>query len=124
MAKSRTARRGRPQQGPRTVAPRPLAARTRHILWLLLAAALLLSVAANLAIDPKGHFGIDGSFGFFAWFGFAACVALVVIGKIFGVFLRRDETYYADGPDAGTEPPGGPTPGAPRPGTAGGKSAS
>lgn len=122
MARSRQSRRDADARGPRKVAPTALRPRTRRTLWLALGAALLLAVAANFAIDQKAHFGIDGSFGFYAWFGFLACVALIVLGKIVGVFVRRDPDYYRAGADAGTAPPGGQVAGTPRPGTEGGKS--
>ncbi|MEQ8345694.1 MAG: hypothetical protein RIB84_11660 [Sneathiellaceae bacterium] len=120
MAKSRTTR-ARPKDrgqkaraaATRTATPRPLAQpRTLRRLWGVLAGALLLVVLANFAITPKGHFGIDGSFAFFAWFGFLSCLALVILGKVIGVFVRRDESYYATGLDLGDDDaaPGVPAP--------------
>lgn len=123
MAKPRSSRRAAPSPHPRPDAPRPAAARhpggqrpgaapaaglrraapaalrpqTRRSLWLLFAAALLLSLLADFFIHPKAHFGIDGSFGFFAWFGFLACLVLIVLGKIVGVFVRREADYYLAG---------------------------
>jgi len=41
-------------------------------------------------------FGIDGVFGFNAWYGFAACVALVAVAKTVGFVLKRRDTYYDD----------------------------
>ena len=64
-------------------------------------------VLANFFIHGKGHFGIDGSFGFFAWFGFLSCIAVILVGKVLGVFLRRDEGYYRQGLDLGDDPPPG-----------------
>ena len=65
-------------------------------LWIGSIAGLALLVAADLLIHKHAHFGIDGTFGFAAWFGFAACVALVVGSKLLGVFLKRPDTYYDD----------------------------
>ncbi len=67
---------------------------TIRLLWiggLVLLAAL---VALDLVVRHKPHFGIDGTFGFGAWFGFAACVAMVLFAKLLGVFLKRPDTYY------------------------------
>ena len=43
-----------------------------------------------------GHpgFGIDGTFGFYAWYGLGTCVAMVLVAKGLGLFLKRPDTYY------------------------------
>lgn len=54
--------------------------------------------AALLAIDvlvPKhGAFRIEHAFGFYAFFGLIACVALVLIAKLLRHILMRPEDYY------------------------------
>jgi hypothetical protein len=65
-------------------------------LWFIAAAILALSVAAELVLPRTGHFGVDGWFAFGAWFGFAACVVLILGSKLLGVFLKRPDHYYAD----------------------------
>jgi hypothetical protein len=45
-------------------------------------------------ITPHSHFGLDGTFGFAAWFGFVSCVALIAISKALGFFLKRPDDYY------------------------------
>lgn len=65
-------------------------------LWMVLTGALALEVLAQLAFPVESHFGIDGIFGFAAWFGFGACVVLVVIAKTLSVFVKRPDTYYDD----------------------------
>jgi hypothetical protein len=40
------------------------------------------------------YFGLDGTFGFGAWFGFASCVAMIVFAKALGALLKRPDTYY------------------------------
>lgn len=67
-------------------------------LWIGFIAVLVLLLLANFAIHPKGHFGIDGTFGFFAWFGFLSCVAMVIGSKVLGVFLKRKDSYYDSPP--------------------------
>lgn len=65
-------------------------------LWILFAAILAVTVLADLFVAHHPHFGLDGTFGFGAWFGFASCVALVLFAKLLGVFLKRPDTYYDD----------------------------
>ena len=38
-------------------------------LWIALFAALALLLVAGAAFPEHGHFGLDGTFGFAAWFG-------------------------------------------------------
>ena len=63
-------------------------------LWLLFIAVLAVTVIADLFIEHHPHFGIDGTFGFGAWFGFASCVVLIVLAKLLGAVLKRRDTYY------------------------------
>jgi uncharacterized membrane protein YhdT len=70
--------------------------RTIRWLWGIFGVVLGLTVAAGLVIESYGHFGLDGTFGFHAWYGFAACVAMVVVAKLLGVLVKRPETYYTD----------------------------
>lgn len=68
-------------------------------LWWGFAIVLALTVAAQLFIYVKGYFGADGWFGFGAVFGFLSCLAMVLVAKGLGFFLKRDENYYAGGDD-------------------------
>ncbi len=72
----------------------PFTARTARILWIVFAAILALTVAGELFIHRHSLFGIDGSFGFNAWYGFIACVGLVVASRLIGFVLKRPDTYY------------------------------
>lgn len=63
-------------------------------LWLGFIAVLALTVFAQLLFPAKGYFGVDGWFGFGALFGFLACLAMVLVAKGLGVFLKRDQRYY------------------------------
>ncbi len=65
-------------------------------LWIGFAVVLVLTVLAQAVVSIKGYFGVDAWFGFAAVFGFGACVAMVVVAKGLGVFLKRDERYYDD----------------------------
>lgn len=64
------------------------------LLWAIFIAALLVSIFIELFIPAHGLFGIDGLFAFAAWFGFLACVLLVVIAKFIGRFIKRKDDYY------------------------------
>jgi uncharacterized membrane protein YhdT len=55
---------------------------------------LIMLVALDLVVAHHPHFGLDGTFGFGAWFGFLSCIALVVIAKALGAVLKRPDTYY------------------------------
>ncbi len=63
-------------------------------LWVAFILILVATAALNFLVPIKGHFGVDGFFGFFAGFGLAACVAMIVFAKALGVFLKRPDTYY------------------------------
>lgn len=65
-------------------------------LWAGAGVVLAVVVALDLVIDHHPHFGIDGTPGFGAWFGFGACVVLVLLAKALGALLKRPETYYDD----------------------------
>ena len=79
--------------------------RDQEVYWLdhpanvdRLVRAFYAVCAALIAIDvfvPKhGPFSIEHWFGFYGWFGFIACVALVLIAKQLRRVLMRPEDYY------------------------------
>jgi hypothetical protein len=53
-------------------------------------------VVADFLVEHDGAFGLDGTIGFAAWFGFASCVALVVAARLLAVFLKRPDDRYDD----------------------------
>lgn len=67
-------------------------------LWAIFIAVLVATVLAELFIEHESHFGIDGTFAFHAWFGFLACVVLIVVAKLLGLALKRPDTYYGEEP--------------------------
>lgn len=69
---------------------------TIRLLWIVSIAVLAATVAADFVIHPHGKFGIDGTIGFYAWFGFASCVVLVFGARFLGVLLKRPDDYYGD----------------------------
>ena len=42
----------------------------------------------------KIKFGIDHYVGFYPIFGFIDCLLLIIIAKLIGVFLKREDTFY------------------------------
>ena len=72
---------------------------TIRLLWRVFAAVLAITVLLQAVIYVKGYFGVDGWFGFGAVFGFLSCLAMVLVAKVLGLVLKRDENYYDDGDD-------------------------
>ena len=68
--------------------------------WWVFGAILALTVLAQFFIPVKGTFALESTFGFAAWYGFFACVAMVLVAKALVWWLKRPEGYYAED-DAG-----------------------
>lgn len=67
---------------------------TIRTLWLVFGGILALTVIAGLFVKQYDHFGIEASFGFYAWYGFITCFGMVVLAKLLGIFLKRPDDYY------------------------------
>jgi hypothetical protein len=67
---------------------------TIRLLWRVFAVILAVSVGVQVLFSVKGYFKIDGWLGFGAIFGFLSCLAMVLVAKLLGVFLKRPENYY------------------------------
>jgi len=74
---------------------------TIRLLWGVFIVILLATVAVQFATGSDGHFGIDDWIGFGAVYGFLSCLAMVLVAKGLGAFLKRPEDYYSKEPDAG-----------------------
>ena len=70
--------------------------RTIRILWIVLLVALAITVLFDLVVDQYVIFGVEGIFGFAAWYGFLTCVAMILASKALGFFLKRPDRYYDD----------------------------
>lgn len=73
----------------------------RKKLWAIQIVVLILVLIPELFVHHHAHFAeagihVDASFGFYAWYGFAACAAMVVAAKLLGLILKRKDTYYDD----------------------------
>ena len=51
---------------------------------------------ADLFYHKHVNFAFENWFGFFAWYGFVCCVALVLLATQMRKWLKRDEDYYGD----------------------------
>ncbi|PCK03502.1 MAG: hypothetical protein COA42_20805 [Alteromonadaceae bacterium] len=65
----------------------------------MLALILVLALVPEFFIHHHAHFEsegihVDASWGFFAWFGFLACAAMVIAAKLLGFLLKRKDSYY------------------------------
>ncbi|MGD9922213.1 MAG: hypothetical protein AB7V13_12310 [Pseudorhodoplanes sp.] len=65
-------------------------------LWIIFVIVLAATVLADLFIPHHPYFGLDGTFGFGAWYGFVSCVVMVLFAKALGLVLKRPDTYYDD----------------------------
>lgn len=72
--------------------------RPETIRWLWRGGLVILAlmVLADFFIHTHSSFQIDGSFGFYAWYGLVVCIAMVLFAKALGIFLKRKDTYYDD----------------------------
>ena len=69
-------------------------------LWIGFIVVLLLVVLGDFFIHTHVAFEIDGTFGFYAWYGLVTCIAMIVAAKALALLLKRPDDYY----DAGTRP--------------------
>ena len=63
-------------------------------LWAALFLLAAAAVVADFFIEHHGKFGIDGSIGFYAWYGMLVAIGLIVLSRLLGYFLARPEDYY------------------------------
>jgi uncharacterized membrane protein YhdT len=63
-------------------------------LWIAFAIVLVATLIADLLINHHAYFGLDGTVGFGAWFGFVSCVVLILVATGLGWWLKRPDTYY------------------------------
>ena len=60
------------------------------------AAVLAVLVLLDLVVTHYQHFGIDGTFGFAAWFGALVTFVLVMLALMVGSLFRAPESTYDD----------------------------
>ena len=93
----------KPAKTPKANRPAPMKAPPQHWLvrpktirklWIGGGVMLAALVAIEAGVQTYGYFGLDGTFAFNAWYGFAVCVVMVGAAKVFGAFLKREDAYY------------------------------
>jgi len=57
-------------------------------------ALLAFGTWLGTTVHPHATFGIEGTLGFYSWYGFATCVAMVIFAKLLGLGLSKKDTYY------------------------------
>ena len=67
---------------------------TIRLIWRYGFVVLAMLVLADFFLVPHPYFQIDGTFGFFSWYGLLTCIAMVIVAKALGVFIKRTDTYY------------------------------
>jgi len=67
---------------------------TIRLLWAIFLFVLALTILASLFTEVHSWFRIDGSFAFYAWYGFLTCIGMVIVAKLLGRFLHRKDSYY------------------------------
>lgn len=70
----------------------------RNIKLLIVVGLIVLALTVIADFFYHGHpkFVVDGSFGFYAWYGFLTCLVMVLVAKLLGFVLKRDDRYYDD----------------------------
>lgn len=69
---------------------------TIDLLWVVFGVILTLLLLADFVVRRHPLFGLDATFGFAAWYGFGACIVLVLFAKVLGAILKRPDSYYDD----------------------------
>ena len=93
-------------RSPHTDDPARLSWLSRHLLWVdnpskvnrLIWALVILCIGLMLAdflYHKHSHFEIEDIPGFYGFYGFIMCAALVIAAKGLRILLKRDEDYYA-----------------------------
>ena len=68
--------------------------RSRRLVWRAFLLLLALTVVAEAFVQLHPHFAVESLFGFHAWYGLAACAAMIAAAKLLGAVLKRPDGYY------------------------------
>lgn len=63
--------------------------------WQMFYGILGVTLILDFFTKPGAYFGIDGTPFFYAWYGFVSCLAIIVVSKTLGIFLKRPDDYYS-----------------------------
>jgi hypothetical protein len=67
---------------------------TIRVLWAAFLSILALTVLASLTTVMHARFWLDGTFAFNAWYGFVTCIGMILVAKLLGRLLHREDSYY------------------------------
>ena len=56
--------------------------------------SLVVLLVVDFFIDKHGHFSWESAPGFYATYGFIACVSLIFVAKLLRMLVKRREDYY------------------------------
>lgn len=77
---------------------------TIKLLWIGGVVSLVALTGLSLSVHPHATFGIEATPGFYSWYGFVTCVAMVLFAKfVLGLVLTRKDTYYDDDETGGQD---------------------
>ncbi len=65
-------------------------------LWRWGIGVLAVTAMLDLFLTPHPYFMVDGTFGFYAWYGLLTCIAMIIVAKVLGIFLKQGDDYYDD----------------------------
>lgn len=66
-------------------------------MWVGCIVVLVLVVLGDFFIHAHSAFRVDGTFGFYAWYGLVTCIAMIVVAKLLALLLKRPDNYYDAG---------------------------
>ncbi|MCX5497609.1 hypothetical protein OSH11_23125 [Kaistia dalseonensis] len=69
---------------------------SRRMLLVLVGVVLAILVGLDFTVEHHGAFGIDGTPGFAAWYGFIGAVVAIVLAEGWGRIFRRPEDQRDD----------------------------
>lgn len=67
---------------------------TKKIVRWSFFASLVILVILDLVTEKHPEFDMEKIPAFYSIFGFVACVGIVLISKVFGLWLKKKEDYY------------------------------
>lgn len=70
--------------------------RTIRILMIVSSVVLAITVLFDLVVDQYEIFGVEGTFGFAALYGFLTCLVMILAAKGLGFLLKRSDRFYDD----------------------------
>jgi len=68
--------------------------RNINLLVYLLYVVCAISVAIDFFVPRHGHFSFEEIHGFYAFYGFVTCCAVVFVAIGLRYLIKRDENYY------------------------------